>query len=120
MSESKGTRYKVLLSDKKAGPFDLHFLFLGIPTGISMGNSSIWHESSSITMEVCNKCLMNHAGNVVLLYLLVPNVLNSRHLSNTSALFAEGIHWSNFIEACFYGVEKFQTQAPLVTRRLTK
>ncbi len=36
MSEPKHTWHKVLHSDKKAGPFDLRFLFLGIPAGISI------------------------------------------------------------------------------------
>jgi len=36
MSNPRHTWYKVLLSDKKVGPFDLRFLLLGIPTGISI------------------------------------------------------------------------------------
>ena len=36
MSEPKRTWHKVLHSDKKAGPFDLRFLLLGIPAGISI------------------------------------------------------------------------------------
>jgi hypothetical protein len=36
MSEPKRTWYKVLHTDKLVGPFDLHFLLLGVPVGMSI------------------------------------------------------------------------------------